>query len=74
MQNQIHPPEVLEFTTEAYLPTVSVRRQVIYVSVILAIVAALACLPLVQVKVSIQSTGIIRPTCERNEIRWIKAK
>jgi membrane fusion protein, peptide pheromone/bacteriocin exporter len=69
MQNQIHPPEVLEFTTEAYLPSVSVRSQLIYGTVIFIILAALAALPLIKVEVSVQSTGIIRPTTERNEIR-----
>jgi len=73
MQNQIHPAELIEFTTEAYLPTVSVRSQIIYLSVILAIIAALVALPLIQVEVSVQSSGMIRPTAERNEIRSLIA-
>jgi membrane fusion protein, peptide pheromone/bacteriocin exporter len=73
MQNQIHPAEVVDFTTEAYLPQVTVRSQIIYLSVILVILSALVVLPFIQIDVSVQSTGIIRPTAERNEIRSLVA-
>jgi membrane fusion protein, peptide pheromone/bacteriocin exporter len=73
MKNQIHPSEVVDFTTEAYLPKVTVRSQIIYLTVILAILGALIALPFIQIDVSVQSTGIIRPTAERNEIRSLVA-
>ncbi|AEI48855.1 HlyD family secretion protein [Runella slithyformis] len=72
-QHQLHPAEIAPFTTEAYLPGVSVKSQWIYVSVLVAVVAALAALPFIYVEVSVQSTGIIRPTAERNELRSLVA-
>lgn len=72
-QLQLHPAEIAPFTTEAYLPRVSVKSQLIYVSVLLALMGALAILPFVYVEVSVQSTGIIRATAERNELRSLVA-
>ncbi|WP_288428493.1 hypothetical protein [uncultured Spirosoma sp.] len=73
MQNQLHPPTVIEHTTEAYLPQVTVRGQLIYCSVALAIVAALVALPFIRTDVSVQSAGIIRPVAERNDLRPLVA-
>ncbi|WP_439581752.1 HlyD family secretion protein [Dyadobacter bucti] len=69
MQNQLFPAEVIEHTTEAYLPQVSVHGQVIYISVVLAALAALISLPFIRTEVSVQSTGIVRAKAERNELR-----
>ncbi|QMW01220.1 HlyD family secretion protein [Spirosoma foliorum] len=73
MQHQLHPPAVIEHTTEAYLPQVTVRGQLIYCSVALAIVAALVSLPFIHTEVSVQSAGIIRTVAERNELRPLVA-
>lgn len=73
MQRQLYPPFIIEDTTEAYLPQVSVRGQLIYCTVALAIVAALVALPFSRTEVSVQSSGIIRPVAERNEIRPLVA-
>lgn len=73
MQKQLHPPAVIEHTTEAYLPQVTVRGQLIYCSVALAIVAALVALPFIRTEVSVQSGGIIRPVAERNDLRPLVA-
>ncbi|QJD81051.1 HlyD family secretion protein [Spirosoma rhododendri] len=73
MQKQLHPPAVIEHTTEAYLPQVTVRGQLIYCSVALAIVAALVALPFIRTEVSVQSAGIIRPVAERNDLRPLVA-
>ncbi|AQG80146.1 HlyD family secretion protein [Spirosoma montaniterrae] len=73
MQTELHPPAVIDHTTEAYLPQVTVRGQLIYSTVALAIVAALLSLPFIYTEVSVQSTGIIRPVAERNEIRPLVA-
>lgn len=73
MQKQLHPPAVIEHTTEAYLPQVTVRGQLIYCLVALAIVAALVALPFIRTEVSVQSAGIIRPVAERNDLRPLVA-
>jgi membrane fusion protein, peptide pheromone/bacteriocin exporter len=59
-QTQLFPPEIIENTTEAYLPKVSVKGQVIYSLAIFSILALLASLPFIYVNVSVQSEGIIR--------------
>lgn len=65
----LHPNHVIEHTTEAYLPQVSVRSQLIYTTVLLAIVAAIIALPFTYVDVSVQSVGVVRPIAEKNELR-----
>lgn len=69
MSQQLPPADVIEYTTEAYLPQVSVRGQVIYITLLLAVVAALFSLPFIRTEVSVQSAGIVRPRAERNELR-----
>ena len=69
MAQQLHPAEVIEYTTEAYLPQVSVRGQVIYIAVVLTALAALLALPFIRTEVSVQSTGVVRSKAERNELR-----
>jgi membrane fusion protein, peptide pheromone/bacteriocin exporter len=69
MQSQLFPPEIIENTTESYLPSVSVRSQSIYIFVLLAIIGAFAATPFVFVDVSVQSNGVIRTVAEKNEIR-----
>ena len=73
MQHLVHPPTVIEYTTEAYLPQVTVRGQLIYCSVALAIVAALCALPFIYTEVSVQSSGMVRTVAERNELRPLVA-
>ena len=73
MQQQLHPPAVIEYTTETYLPQVTVRGQLIYCSVALAIVAALVSLPFIHTDVSVQSSGMVRTVAERNELRPLVA-
>lgn len=73
MQRQLHPPAVIQHTTEAYLPQVAVKGQLIYCSVALAIVAALVSLPFIHTEVSVQSSGMIRTVAERNELRPLVA-
>jgi HlyD family secretion protein len=71
MQNQIFPKEIIENTSEAYLPKVSVRGQLIYTSVVFFVVFGLALLPFIKVDVSIRSSGILRTTLEKNELKTI---
>ena len=69
MQTQLFPPEIIEHTTEAYLPKVSVRSQLIYASVIVALIGTLVALPFVYVDVSVQSNGIVRTVAEKSELK-----
>ncbi len=69
MQSQLFPPEIIEHTTESYLPSVSVRSQSIYIFVLLSIIGAFAATPFIFVDVSVQSNGVIRTMAEKNEIR-----
>lgn len=71
MQTQLFPKEIIENTSEAYLPKVSVRGQLIYSAVLFFLVAVLSVLPLVQVDVSIRAQGITRTVLEKNELKTI---
>jgi membrane fusion protein, peptide pheromone/bacteriocin exporter len=69
MQTQLFPVEIVENTSEAYMPKVTVRSQIIYTSAMVALLVAFASLPFVKVDVSVQSPGIIRTVAERNELK-----
>lgn len=73
MQSQLFPPEIIENTTESYLPSVSVRSQSIYIFVLLAIIGAFVATPFIYVDISVQSNGVIRTVAEKNEIRSLVA-
>ena len=70
---QLFPIEVIQHSTYAWLPTVKVRTQLIYMIVLLAVLAALVSLPFIKVDVSVKSDGIIRPVTEKNELRSMVA-
>ncbi|MEZ0487809.1 HlyD family secretion protein [Fibrella aquatica] len=57
------------YSVHFYLSTITVRSQLIYSSVLLAITVALGTLPFVYVDVSVQATGLVRPVVERSEVR-----
>jgi membrane fusion protein, peptide pheromone/bacteriocin exporter len=73
MQNQLFPPEIIENTTESYLPEVSVKSQIIYISVLVAIIGLFVSTFFIYVDVSVQSNGIIRTVAEKNEVRSLVA-
>jgi membrane fusion protein, peptide pheromone/bacteriocin exporter len=68
MQHPIYPPEIIENSAEVYVAQISTRSQIIYVTILVAVIAALVSLPLIRVHVSVQSPGIIRPLAEKNEV------
>lgn len=68
-QTQLFPPEVIENLTETYLPKVSVRGQLIYTLLLLALATVLGALPFVRVDVSVQSMGMVRSLAEKTEIK-----
>lgn len=73
MPNPIFPPEMIDDSLETYLPRVTVKSQVIYITVILAFAAALTSLPFLYVNVTVQSPGIIRPETEKTELKTLIA-
>jgi multidrug resistance efflux pump len=70
---ELFPVEIMEHSTFTYLPKVKVRSQIIYASVLLAVVATLLALPFIYVDVSVKATGIVRPVTEKNELRSLVA-
>ncbi|HEX5436754.1 MAG TPA: HlyD family efflux transporter periplasmic adaptor subunit [Gemmatimonadaceae bacterium] len=64
-----HPAECIADSLEQHVVRHQVRPGAIYVAVVLAALAALAALPLVHVRVSVQSEGLIRPATEKHDIR-----
>lgn len=69
MQKSLFPSEIIKHTSEQILSRHSRKSHVIYCTVVLAVVIALALLPILKVTVSVQSNGIIRPVTEKNEIK-----
>ena len=72
-QPQLYPADLIENSTESFLSEISARSQVIYSTVVLAVIAALVALPFVRVDVSVQSPGVVRPVGEKNELRPLVA-
>jgi membrane fusion protein, peptide pheromone/bacteriocin exporter len=52
-----------------YLPTLTVRSQLIYTSVLLAVTGTLAALPFIHVDVAVRADGLVRPVAERSEVK-----
>lgn len=69
MQKQLFPKEVIESTTEAYLPRVSVKSQLIYTIILVALVTTFAALPFIKVDISTQANGIIRTVADKTEVK-----
>ncbi|RPE08409.1 HlyD family efflux transporter periplasmic adaptor subunit [Chitinophaga lutea] len=66
---QLFPVEVIEQSAFTWLPRVRVRTQVIYTTVLVAVLLSLIALPFIKVDVSVKSAGIVRPVTEKNELR-----
>ena len=69
MQQQLFPADVLQNSTESYLPKVAVKSQWIYTVTVTAIILNLFSLPFLYVDISIQSGGILRTKNEKTELR-----
>ncbi|MCC5613294.1 hypothetical protein LC612_43100 [Nostoc sp. CHAB 5834] len=54
-------------TLLTYLPTVSTRSQLIYTTILLAVLGAVAALPFIYVDVSVRAGGLVRPVAERSK-------
>ncbi|MGA0556318.1 HlyD family efflux transporter periplasmic adaptor subunit [Larkinella sp. VNQ87] len=65
----MHNYEFIEYLTLSYLPRITVRSQLLYTTVLLAVTAAIVALPFVYVDMSVQASGLIRPVAERSEVK-----
>lgn len=71
MATQIFPSDIIENTIESYMPKVAVRSQIIYISVLLLLIAAIISLPFIKISVSTNSNGIVRTIAEKSDIKAI---
>lgn len=65
----LFPLSYTQNTTIAYLPKVKSSSYLLYLLLIVGVVGALASLPFIYTDISVRSSGIIRPTSERTEVK-----
>jgi HlyD family secretion protein len=63
----------MQHSSYTWLPRIKVRTQLIYLTVLLAILAALVALPFIKVDVSVKAGGLVRPVTEKHELRNLVA-
>jgi len=54
---------------ESYIYKHTTKSQIIYITVLLAVIACLVALPLINVDVTVQNAGMVRPVNERTEVK-----
>lgn len=69
MRDHVFPAEFIDDSLESYLGRHRRNGRVIYLAVVLGVVAAVAALPFVQVDVSSQASGAVRPVIDTHEIQ-----
>ncbi len=67
--SRILPAEVMQQSAYTWLPRIKVKSQIIYTTVLGAIVLALIAAVFIRVDVSVNVPGIIRPITEKTELR-----
>lgn len=72
MQNQLIPFH--SSSKEDFLLGNKVKTKVIYITTVIAIITAIALLPIIKISLSIQGRGIIRPITEKAEIKAIQTE
>lgn len=73
MKPALFPAAIMQRSVFNWLPRVRVHTQIIYITVLLAILCILAALPFIRVDVSIAASGIVRPVTEKTELRSLVA-
>ena len=68
-QQELMPQNLMQDCLESYIYKHTTRSQIIYTTVLVALVACIAALPFVYVDVTVQNGGMIRPVHERTELR-----
>ncbi|HPS11741.1 MAG TPA: hypothetical protein PLB87_00605 [Prolixibacteraceae bacterium] len=66
---QLFPPDIIEYTAESHFARHGKSTQIIYVTVLLALVAGIAVTPFVKVDVTTQSRGIVKSSIENNQLQ-----
>lgn len=66
---RIFPAEVLQQSVYTWLPRIQVQSQIIYTTVVGAVIAMLLAAIFIKVDVSVNVGGIVRPVTERSELR-----
>jgi HlyD family secretion protein len=61
----------MDNTSIQYLHNIKMRSQVIYISILLFVVSAMAASPFIYVEVTVNSNGVIRPVAEKSEIKTL---
>ena len=68
MRGALDPTEILEDSLEAYFAPAARGGGAVYVSLLAALCAATAALPLVRVDVTVRAPGMLRPSIERHRV------
>jgi HlyD family secretion protein len=68
MSKILFPKEIIDNSAEANFQKHTVRTKIIYTTILLFIIGALASLPFISVDVSVRSPGIITSVTERNQL------
>jgi len=68
MKQQLFPKEIIDNSAEANFQKHTVRTKLIYTTIVLFIIGALASLPFISVDVSVRSQGVITSVTERNQL------
>ncbi|WP_421943185.1 HlyD family secretion protein [Pedobacter sp.] len=72
-EKYIFPKEVIENTAEYHFHSHNSRTKIIYQVLLVALIVAFISIFLIKVDVNVKSTGLFRPTAERNEIKPLVA-
>ncbi len=65
---KIYPPFIIQSSVEGYLHSISKRSRRVYWLIFFAILGALASMPFILVDVTIRTTGLIKPSIEKQQI------
>lgn len=63
------PQNLMQDCLESYIYKHTTKSQIIYVTVLLAVIACLVALPLINVDVTVKNVGMVRPVNERTELK-----
>ncbi|QQS50982.1 MAG: HlyD family efflux transporter periplasmic adaptor subunit [Bacteroidota bacterium] len=73
MTNQLLPFQSFN-SKESLIADNKVKTNLIYITVIIAVITTIALLPIIKISLSIQGRGIIRPITEKTEIKAIQSE
>ena len=68
---EIFPSDMMDNTSMQYLHSIKMRSQVIYISILLFVISAMAASPFIYVEITVNSNGVIRPIAEKSEIKTL---